>query len=274
MSPCTIKLLTPAGLQDAPYSADSLSDAVRFEPEGIYTVTNTYNTFQVLKFDAHLDRMEDSARRENTSLRLDRPRLRAALRHMITEAGYGDVRLRVTVPRAQPDHYLLSIEPFSPPSPTLIETGVRCMTLPGMARRNPAAKTNDWAQNRSQQTLPVGIYEGLLVSENGEILEGFGSNFYAVLDGELRTAGAGMLPGIGQQIVFDVAPDIIPMRREAVCVGDIPHLSEAFMTSSSRGVIPIVEIDGILIGDGKPGENTLAILTKYANWVKTHLEEL
>lgn len=274
MSPCTIKLLTPAGLQDAPYSADSLSDAVRFEPEGIYTVTNTYNTFQVLKFDAHLDRMEDSARQENIPLRLDRPRLRAALRQMIGDAQYGDVRFRITVPREQPDRYLLSIEPFSPPSPALIEKGVRCITVPGMARRNPAAKTNDWAQNRSKQTLPAGIYEGLLVSEHGEILEGFGSNFYAVLDGELRTAGMGMLPGIGQQIVFEVAPDIISIRREAVCVDDISRLSEAFMTSSSRGVIPIVEIDDQIIGDGNPGTKTAAIRAKYNAWVKAHLEDL
>jgi branched-chain amino acid aminotransferase len=274
MSPCIIKQLTPDSLYDVDYTASSLAEAVRFEPEGIYTVTNTYNTFQVLKLDAHLDRMEESARREGMVFTLDRPRLRAALRQMIADADYGDVRFRVTVPYAQPDFYLLSIEPFSPPSPELIETGVRCITVPGIARRNPAAKTNDWAQNRSQQTLPPDIYEGLLVSDQGEILEGFGSNFYAVLDGELRTAGAGVLPGIAQQIVFEVGPNVIPLRREAIQVNDIPLLTEAFMTSSSRGVIPIVAIDGITIGVSKPGDKTRAIRTKYLEWVKAHLEEL
>src|SRR5215813_11137984 len=104
MSPCLIKILTPAGLQNAPYTADSLADAVKFEPhDGVYTVTNTYNTIQALKLDAHLNRLEDSARRENIPLALDRRMLRAALREMITQSGFGDVRFRITVPRTQPD---------------------------------------------------------------------------------------------------------------------------------------------------------------------------
>lgn len=273
MSPCTIKMLTPDGrLNPVNYTADSLAEAVRHEPEGVYTVTNTYHTFQVLKLDAHLDRMEDSARREGIPLMLDRPRLRAALRQMIEQAGYGDVRFRVTAPREQPDQLVLSLEPFAPPSPALLENGVRCVTVPGLARRNPSAKTNDWAQNRSQFSLPSGIYEGLLVSEAGEILEGFTSNFYAVLAGELRTAGEGVLPGIAQQIVFEIAPAILPLRRQAVHIGEIPQFSEAFITSSSRGVIPVSEINGIYIG--KPGKYTLAIRAEYNKWVQAHLEEL
>jgi branched-chain amino acid aminotransferase len=271
---CTIKILTPDGLRDAGYTVDSLADAVQFEPEGIYTITNTYNTTQVLKLDSHLDRMEDSARREGISLQLDRKRLRTALRQMILESGFGDVRFRVTVPHTQPDQYILSIEPFTPPSAALINTGVRCITAPGMMRRNPAAKTNDWAQNRDQFTLPIGIYEALLVNDAGEILEGFGSNFYGLLNGELRTAREGVLPGIAQQIIFTIAPEILTLRKDAIREADIPRLSEAFITSSSRGVIPVIEINQILIGDGKPGKSTSAIRQAYNAWVEQHLEEL
>ena len=60
--PCLITLLTPEGLKPVPYQADSLVEAARFEPhDGIYTITNTYQTFKVLKLDAHLDRLETSA---------------------------------------------------------------------------------------------------------------------------------------------------------------------------------------------------------------------
>jgi branched-chain amino acid aminotransferase len=218
--------------------------------------------------------MEDSARREGIPLQLNRKHLRAGLRQTILESGFGDVRFRVTVPRSQPNQFILSIEPFTPPSEALIKAGVRCMTAPGMMRRNPAAKTNDWAQNRDHFTLPSGVYEGLLVSDMGEILEGFGSNFYAVLDGELRTAGSGVLPGIAQQIIFTVAPEILPLRRDAVNQSDIPHLSEAFITSSSRGVIPVIEINQVAIGEGKPGSYTSAIRQVYNAWVAQHLEEL
>jgi branched-chain amino acid aminotransferase len=273
--PCHIRILTPQGLQPAPYTADSLSDAVRYEPsDGIYTVTNTYHTHQVLKFDAHLDRLEDSARRESIPLKLDRKRVRQALRQMITDANFGDVRFRITVPRHQPDHFILSVEPFKPHPPEIYQDGVRCITLPGRARHNPAAKTTDWMHSRGQITLPPGIYEGLLLDDEGRILEGTNSNFYAVLDGELHTAGAGALPGIAQQIVLTVAPISLPVRKDAVRVSDISRFEEAFITSSSRGIVPVVEIDGVSIGEGKPGECTQTLRKAYDAWVQTHLEEL
>lgn len=274
MSPVFIKRLTPTGLEDVDYSADSLRDAARHEPDGVYTVTNTYNTTQTFKLDAHLDRMDDSARREGIPLALDRQRLRQALRHMIDDSGFGDVRLRITIPRDQPDQAIITLEPFSSPSPSVINAGVRCITAPGLLRRNPSAKTTDWIADRNRFELPDGIYEGLLVANDDRILEGFGSNFYAVLDAELRTAGEDVLPGIAQQVIFTVAPAIIILRRDAITYPDLPRIDEAFITSSSRGVIPVIEIDDQPIGDGTPGPRTMTIRRAYMQWVATHLEDL
>jgi branched-chain amino acid aminotransferase len=273
--PALIKLLTPTGLQPVTYTADSLADAARYEPhDGVYTITNTYNAFRVLKFDAHLDRLEDSARREGIPLALDRPKLRGALRSMIAEAEYGDVRFRITVPREQPNQLILSIEPFQPQPPEVYQNGVRCITLSDAARHNPAAKTTAWMHDREGVRLPEGIYTGILLDPSGYLLEGVSSNFYALLNGELRTAGGGVLPGIAQQIVFAIAPEVLPLRKEAVHQDDIPRLSEAFITSSSRGIVPVVEIDGVQIGDSKPGATTRTLRERYQAWVEAHLEEL
>src|SRR5690606_12674532 len=139
-------------------------------------------------------------------------------------------------------HLIISLEPFQPPAPEIYADGVRCMTVPGSARSDPAAKTTDWMHDRTAiaQSLPRGIYEGLLLSASGDILEGLGSNFYAVQRGELRTAGDGVLPGIARQIVFEVAPDVLPVRADPVNIADIPQLDEAFITSSSRAIIPVI----------------------------------
>jgi branched-chain amino acid aminotransferase len=274
MSPTYIKKLTPQTLEDVDYTANSLADAALYEPDGIYTVTNTTKVTQVLKLDAHLDRMQDSAQREGIALELDRPRLRQTLRSMIKAANFGDVRFRLTVPPAQSECLIITLEPFTPPTPAIFNAGVRCVTAPGLLRRNPAAKTNDWIASRSHFTLPEGIYEGLLVAEDERILEGLTSNFYAVLNGVLRTAGEDVLPGIAQQIVFAVAPPLIILRRDAVHLNEIPQLDEAFLTSSSRGVIPIIEIDDIQIGEGVPGPRTMAIRRAYSRWVEEQLEEL
>ncbi|MDX1995329.1 MAG: aminotransferase class IV [bacterium] len=275
--PTLIRRLTPNGLEPVDYEADSLNDAARFEPDdGVYTVTNTFETTKVLKLNAHLDRMEDSARRADIPLVLDRPRLRAVLRQVILEAGYGDVRFRVTVSRQNPEAFILTVEPFKPLSPVLIEQGVRVITAPNSARSNPAAKTTDWMHQRQAiaDRLTAGLYDAILLDENGFMLEGLSSNFYAIINGELRTAGAGVLPGIAQQIVFEIAPGILPLRRDAPHIDDLPQIEEAFITSSSRGIVPVVEIDDYTLGDGTPGAKTKALRTVYQAWVDDHLEEL
>jgi branched-chain amino acid aminotransferase len=271
--PTLIRWLTAEGLIDAPYTAESLADAARHEPpDGVYTVANTFNTTQVLKLDSHLDRMEDSARRAGIDLRIDRPRLRAALRQMILDSGFGDVRYRITA--RDSSQFILTIEPFKPLAAEVIAAGVRCVTAKDSARHNPAAKVTGWMHARQEISLPPGAYEALLLDAEGRILEGTGSNFWAIMDGELRTAGEDVLPGIAQQIVFEIAPPIIPVRREAVHVSDLPGIDEAFITSSSRGIVPVVAIDDHIVGDGAPGSTTLALRAAYVRWVEQHLEEL
>ncbi len=275
--PCSIRLLTPEGLQPAPYHAESLADAAAHEPrEGVYTISNTYNRFGVLKLDAHLDRLEQSAQLAGIPLHLQRAKLRAALRQMIEEGHFKDARFRITVPKAQPDQLILSLEPFTPPPPEVYANGVRCITVSSAERITPAAKTTGWMHDRKaiEQTLPQGIYEALLLGKTDDILEGTGSNFYALLHGKLHTAGKDVLAGIAQQIVFEIAAHVLPVQREAVNVMDIPRLDEAFLTSSSRGIIPVVVIDGITLGSGKPGSKTHALRVRYNAWVEQHVEEL
>lgn len=275
--PCTIRQLTPSGLQPVAYTADSLADAARHEPDdGIYTIANTFNTTQVLKLDAHLDRLEDSARRADIPLRYERASLRAALREVITTANYGSVRYRLTVPRDRPDHIIISVEPFAGHPPELYRDGVRCATVPAGKRINPDAKTTGWMHDREtlRAAMPPGTYEGLLLDDAGAILEGLSTNFYAILDGELRTAGSGVLAGIAQQIIFEVAPRQLPVQREPVCLADLPRLSEAFISSSSRGIVPVVQIDDQIIDTGTPGPQTRTLSAAYDEWVAQHLEAL
>ena len=275
--PALIKRLTTRGLVDVDYAADSLSQAAQYEARaGVYTVGNTLNRTQTLLFDAHLDRLEDSARRQDIPLRYNRQQLRSALREMILASGFGDARFRISVPAASPDELLLSIEPYAPPSAALLRQGARCNTSSLLARQNPAAKSNDWMHRRKllETDRPKHIVETFLVNAKGEILEGLGSNFYAVIEGELRTAGSGVLAGISRRIVFSIGADVLPLRLDAPRLDELALFSEAFFSSSSRGIIPVVEIDGRRIGKGAPGEMTRQLRAAYQRWVAANLAEL
>lgn len=275
--PALIRHLTPAGLESVDYTADSLGEAAAHEPDdGVYTVTRTYRSTATIRLKEHFDRLEDSARRADMPLHLDRAGIRAALRQMIETSGYGDVRFRVTVPRTQPDHAILTIEPFTPPPASLIERGVVGITAADSARDNAAAKTTGWMHAREtlKAAQPAGVYETFLLDSDGHILEGLTCNFYAILDGELRTAGSGVLGGISRQIVMAVAPAILPVREVAIHLDELTQCSDAFLTSSSRGIIPVIRMDDVTIADGMPGTQTLQLRQAYDSWVDEHLEEL
>lgn len=272
--PTLIKILTPDGLADVPYKAESLAEAAQYEAaDGVYTVANTFNTYETLKLDAHFDRLEDSAHRANIPLKLDRRAIRYNLRVLIQVANYGSVRFRLTVPRETPANLILSIEPFTPLSPEFIARGVCCITVADSARSSAEAKTTDWMHARKtlSDAMPDGIYDTFLLDKDGYLLEGLGANFYAIHNQELRTAASGVLKGISQQIVLEIAPDILPVKMEAVHISDLANLSEAFLTSSSRGIIPVVEIDGVTIGTGTLGTYTQRLYDAYQIWLGKHL---
>jgi len=273
--PVLTAILTPAGLEPTPYSATSLSDAARYEPAGVYTVARTFHRTGALELDAHLARLEESARLTGIPTVPDRAEIRAALRTLIDRAGYPETRFRITIPAHSPRRVHFALEPLAPVSDSLRRDGVAVQTF-AARRSNPAAKSTTWMTDRAslQAQMKPGVYEGLLTDSDGAILEGLTSNFYAILDGRLRTAGAGILNGISRRIVLTVAPDILPVEEQAVTLADIPALSEAFLTSSSRGVIPIVAIDGQPIGAGQPGPLTRRISAAYDAWAEEHIEPI
>ncbi|MCY4072435.1 MAG: aminotransferase class IV [Chloroflexi bacterium] len=275
--PAIVRRLSPRGLEKVDYAASSLAEAVAFEPfDGVYTVGNTWQCTKTLLFDAHLDRLEASARYQRIPLDYDRQQLKAALRAMILASDFGDVRFRISIPTSRPDSLLISLEPYDPPDDALVRQGVRCVTSGVEQRKGPSAKTSDWMHIRAklQDAIAPGIYEIILLDESGFMLEGASSNFYAIVDGRLYTAGSGILAGISRRIVLEVCREILPLRLQAPHIDDLPGLHEAFLTSSSRGLIPIVEIDGRPIGDGAVGGNSLELRRAYERWVAEHLEEL
>ncbi len=276
MAPIPTVILTSQGVIAPPYTSASLAEAASKDPQGVYTVARTYERNKALLLSDHLDRLERSAQLEGITVKLDRLALRKALRDLIDQSGYPESRFRITIPRETPDQQYLSLEPYKPVPAEIIARGARIMTV-HMQRHNPAAKSTAWATERKSavEAFPPGIYEGVLVSPDEALLEGTSSNFYAILDGTLRTANDTLvLGGIARRIVLTVAADILPVMEEPVHIDRIAELSEAFLTSAGRGVIPIVEIDGRAIGDGTPGPLTLKLRAAYDAWATNHLEPI
>jgi len=276
MTSIPIGMVKAGNVETVPYTAASLADAALKEPQGVYTAGRTYQHDKVLLFDEHLDRLERSARLEGINVTVDRPAVRSALKQLVDQSGYDDARFRITLPREAPDQPIITLEPFIPVSTEIIQNGARVVTV-HLSRHNPVAKTTEWMTRRRAATdsFPPDIYEGILVAEDGSLLEGTNSNFYGIRGGTLYTADNNrVLPGIARRILLTVAPDVLPVQMTAITVDEIGSLDEAFLTSASRGVIPIVEIDGKLVGNGKPGPSTLRLRDQYEAWANAQLKPL
>lgn len=251
-------------------------------PGGSYTTFRTYQGCCALQLGAHLQRLEESARLVGRFERIQAEQIRSALRQAIAQAQaetsrQQELRFRLTLDlEAAPGEVLISAEKLHTPLPEEYQEGVRVETS-RLRRERPAAKLTGFIAQASaaRLALPTGIHEALMVDEGGCILEGLGSNFFAVRQGKILTAGEGVLPGITRSQALESAQRLgIEVVYEAVVVSELAVISEAFITSSSRGVLPVVQVDQMVIGTGKPGEVTLRITDEFEQQIQKKLEPI
>lgn len=238
-------------------------------PEGVYTTMRTYGGRLIPGLSRHLQRLADSVRLLGSEHSLDLAWVRRGIQEVLHAAALPEVRLRLTVPMSCREVFL-GVEPFTPFPAELYDRGARCRTS-ALARRSPEAKSTAFIPraSRARSEAGPGIHELLLLDAAGHILEGSSSNFFTVLDGELRTAGEGVLAGVTRTLILELARDLLPVREEAVALGDLERASEAFLSSSSREVMPVVQVDETPIGAGIPGTVTIELARRY----RVHLED-
>jgi branched-chain amino acid aminotransferase len=226
----------------------------------------------VVRFDAHLRRLEESLALQGLKAAIDGDLARRSVAAALDATRHAESRVRLTF---APPRLFVAIEPFSPLSPRLYEDGVACVTV-DVHRDNPHAKDTRFIATAQDAyaRLPAGVEEGLLVAEDGALLEGLSSNFFAIRDGVLRTEEERALAGVTRSLAIEVADSQLPLRRVAVSRDELPLVDEAFLTSVSREVLPVVRIDDRPLGDGCVGVRTRAIMRAFAALVARERESL
>ncbi|MCA9868399.1 MAG: aminotransferase class IV [Anaerolineae bacterium] len=282
-----------------PPTVTRFADLYHGLPLGVYDALRTFEHNKFLYLSRHLARTERSMALLGWHYTLDRARLLRALHGVVSAAEWPESRVRFDV-LAAPDaattiegqqiasRELIAIQPFTPPPPELYARGVAVDFARGLTRESPLAKTADFAARRPagagltqlegtpadkpQPTDDV-PYEYLLLDTDGRILEGTGTNFWAIRNGVVYTAGEGVLEGITREILLQIIPELgLPLRLEAVSVDEIAALDEAAVSGSSRALLPVVEIAGQAVGDGRPGPLTRRILAAYHAFVAANVK--
>ncbi len=251
-------------------------------PGGSYTTFRTYNHHDALLLGDHLRRLESSAVLSGKNLHVNFENVRQGLRLAIAEIadqGRGEIELRFRLTldlEVEPGRVFISAEQLHTPEERAYTQGVRLVTCQ-VQRSLPEAKLTGFIQEagKERQTLPLDAYEAVMVDEDGRLMEGLSSNFFTIWNGVLWTAGEGVLPGVTRSLALETAHRLgLPVRLEAVRVWQLVEIQEAFITSSSRGVLPVVQVDQVIIGKGSPGALTRSIAAEFERLVQEKLEPI
>ncbi len=251
----------------------SLADASSLLPGGTYSTLRTYGGRGVVRFDAHLRRLEESAGLTGSAPSIDRDDARDLVATALDRTRHPESRLRLTF---APPRLLVSVEAFEPLPRALYEAGAACVTLPRVRREKPRVKDTRFIPTalRAYRDLPPGVQEGLLVAEDGAILEGLSSNFSSIVDGALCTEEARALAGITRTLAIEAAESQGYAVRGAVSRQELMRAGEAFLTSVSREVLPVVSIDGDSVGDGRVGPHVRAVMQGFAALIRGETESI
>lgn len=272
--------LSVEGVQLVKEEEGSLDALTQRLPPGLYTTFRTLDGGRrVFGLRDHLKRLYQPAARLGIQPGSAPQGLRAALRQIAASFASKECRLRpILLLEGEPGDLYVLAEPFSPPPPELYEKGVAVITVP-MRRVNPRLKATGFIQFSAEARRKLaesGAYEAIRVRlrkdcPHGEALEGLTSNFYVLRGDTLITAREGILPGVTRRALLRLArAQQLKITYHPPCLGE--PFDEAFLTSSSRGVVPIVQIDQQEIGDGRPGPYTQRLIQAYQEYTLRYAE--
>lgn len=250
--------------------------------DGVFEGIRAYHG-RVFKLDEHIQRLYASAQAILLRIPLSPAAMKEAVLATCRENRIRDGYIRLLVTRGRGT---LGLNPNRCKRPSVVviadkiqlypaglyAKGMEIVTVPTTRNLqnalNPAIKSLNYLNNvlAKIEANNAGVQEAIMLNSEGFVAECTGDNIFIVRKGQLLTPplSAGALHGITREVVMELA------RAEGVSVAE-PNLTryemytaqECFLTGTGAEIIPVVKIDGRVIGRGKPGPMTLKLEQKY-----------
>ena len=257
--------------------------------DSVYEVLRTYGG---LAFEPgrHFRRLRASAARLGFPVPVSDDFLLAQVDALLTRAGSVESYIRIIVSRGLGD-CSYSFEKVQGPTLVMIQKPLlpypACHYEDGIAvaavgvRRNhpraldPAIKSSNLLNNilAMREAQARGAEEPVLLNHEGFVAEGASTNVFLARGGALFTPplSAGILAGITREVVLELLPGLgIPCREEPLHLEDLLGADEAFMTSSTREVVPVKRVDETSIGSVRPGPLTRRVMEAFRAYAPSH----
>ena len=255
--------------------------------DGVFEGIRIYNG-RVFKLEEHIIRLYESARSICLTIPLSREEMEQATLQTVAENGLRDGYIRLVITRGAGS---LGLNPYQCPKAGVIiiastitlypkeryEKGLNLITCatrrPTPAALSPQVKSLNYLNNvmAKIEAIQAGCEEGIMLNEQGYVAECTGDNLFLVKGGQVVTPpiSAGGLNGITRQTAIDLLAEMgISCQEVMLTRHDVFTADECFLTGTAAEVIPAVQLDRRIIGDGAPGPITKALVERFHDYVK------
>lgn len=249
---------------------------------GVFTTLRIYAGIP-FAFELHWQRMSRDARRLRVRLDFDPEEIRQQLLRLIAANGAREAAARVSFVRNRGGYwsadtgretdYLLftgDLAPWPPSARLAVSPQARYAASP-----LAGAKILSWVSNVAmlEEVQERGFHETVLLNERGEAAECTAANLFAVQEGKLLTPplDSGCLPGITRHVVLELGPQLALETREQVLrLDDLRTAQEVFLTSTTREILPVREIEGTPLPEQRPV--TARVKAAFQAYVREYVE--
>ncbi len=257
--------------------------------DGVFEGIRSYNRL-VFKLKEHVERLYESAHTIMLKIPLKPQEMVKAVVSTLELNKLEDAYIRVVITRGIGD---LGLDPrkckgnacviiiadkivFYPQK--LYKEGLKIITVPTVRNLpealNPQIKSLNYLNNilAKIEASNCGFQEAIMLDSLGYVAECTGDNIFVVKQRELYTPPQcmGTLRGITRDTVLDIAEKKhIPTHEHVLTRHEVYISDEVFLTGTAAEIIPVVKVDGRVIGNGRPGKMTLILMKEFAKLTKT-----
>lgn len=255
----------------------SINDVAVLRGYSVFESLRTYHR-RPFHLDEHLKRLYRSAQLLELDVSYTYAALAQLVRDCIQRNSYEHASIRILVtggisedgisPAAQNGLALL-ITPLGERDMQRFEQGVALITTE-LTRMTPEAKSSNYvtAIRALKEAARHNASDALFTNEHGHVLEGTRSNFFVFRGDTLVTPQADVLMGVTRNVVLELARGRFAIEERPILLAELSDIDEAFITSSSKEITPVVRINDLIIADGKPGPRTTELEQRFIDLVE------
>ena len=255
----------------------SMNDVAVLRGYSAFESLRTYNR-RPFHLEEHLNRLYRSAELIDLEIPWSREHVTRLVYEIIERNMYKHAAIRLFVTGGETED---SILPIGKPVLALLITplgerdmerfaqGFKVITT-SLQRVAPDAKTTNYleAVRALKEAKRRDAVDALFVNTQGHVLEATRSNFFVFSGNTLVTPREGVLMGITRNEVLALAHGLFPIEERPISLAELPLVDEAFITSSSKEIMPLIRIDDLIIGNGTPGRRTYALEQRFIEMIE------